>query len=141
MGREYLAEFESVLFTGELEVAADEDEHAAVDTGRLAVDGGDGVVALLEREASELGDDVGSALDLLAFEGEHGSILVEIGQTWTVVVEGGVVVLYECLCQRVWIHLSHSHSLFPLSFPSLYIIFLNHFLAYLLRTKYKQILL
>jgi len=77
-----------VLFAGELKVAADEDEHAAVDTGRLAVDGGDGVVALLEREGSELGDDVGSALDLLAFKGEHGSILVEIGQAWAVGVEG-----------------------------------------------------
>lgn len=106
------------MFAGELEVAADEDEHAAAGTGRLAVDGGDGVVALLKREGSELGDDVGSALDLLAFKSEHGSILVETGQALAIVVEGAVVVFYECLCQIVWIHLSHSHTLF-LS-PSLY---------------------
>lgn len=38
---EYLAELESVLFAGELKVSADEDEHAGVDAGGLAVDGGD----------------------------------------------------------------------------------------------------
>ena len=75
---EYLAELESVLFAGELKVSADEDEHAGVDAGGLAVDGGDGVVALLEREGSELSDDAGSALDLLPFEGQHGTLLIQI---------------------------------------------------------------
>ncbi|XP_020202557.1 uncharacterized protein LOC109788280 [Cajanus cajan] len=84
-----------VLFSGELEVAADEDEHAGVDAGGLAVDGGDGVVALLEREGSEFGDDVGGALDLLALEGEHGTILIETHQACSVGVEGAVVVLYK----------------------------------------------
>lgn len=108
---EHLAELESVLLAGELEVAADEDEHAGVDAGGLAVDGGDGVVALLEREGSEFGDDVGGALDLLALEGEHGTILIQTHQACSVGVEGAVVVLYECLCQCVWIHLSFSLSL------------------------------
>jgi len=36
-----------VLFANELEVAADKDKHADVDAGGLAVDGGNGVVALL----------------------------------------------------------------------------------------------
>lgn len=68
-----------MLFAGELEVTTDEDEHAVVDAGGLTIDGGDGVVALLEREGIEFGDDVGSALDLLAFESEHRSLLIKIG--------------------------------------------------------------
>ena len=74
-----LAELESVLFAGELEVAADEDEHAAGGARGLAINGGDAVLALLEREAGELSDDVLRALDLLAFEGQHGALLVQIG--------------------------------------------------------------
>ncbi len=73
---EYLAELESVLFAGELEVTADEDEHTSGGARGLAIDGGDAVLALLERERGELGDDVGGALDLLAFESEHGLVLV-----------------------------------------------------------------
>nr|GMD80722.1 calmodulin-binding transcription activator 4 [Ipomoea batatas] len=46
----------------------DEDEHAAGGTRGLAIDGSDRVLALLERERGELGDDVLGALDLLAFE-------------------------------------------------------------------------
>lgn len=47
-----------MLLTGELEIAADEDEHAAGWARGLAIDGGDAVLALLEREACELGHDV-----------------------------------------------------------------------------------
>ena len=54
---EHLAELESVLFTGELEIAADENEHAADGARGLAIDGGDAVLTLLEREAGELGHD------------------------------------------------------------------------------------
>ena len=100
----YLAELEGVLLAGELEVAADEDEHAAGGGGGLAVDGGDGVVALVEGEGGELGDDVLGALDLLALEGEHRPLLVQINQPPPVVVEGRVVVLHERLRQRIWIH-------------------------------------
>lgn len=103
---EHLAELEGVLLAGELEITADEDEHAVVDAGGLAVNGGDGVEALLEGKGGELGDDVGGALDLLTLEGQHGTFLVEIRQSGTVAVEGAVVVLHKCLCQRVWIHLS-----------------------------------
>lgn len=47
-----------MLFTGELQIAADEDEHAADGARGLAIDGGDAVLTLLEREAGELGHDV-----------------------------------------------------------------------------------
>jgi len=77
-----------MLFAGKLEVAADEDEHAAVTSGGLAIDGGDGVLALVEGKGSELGDDVLSALDLLAFERKHGTFLIQIRQIVAVRIEG-----------------------------------------------------
>lgn len=119
------------MFTGELKVTADEDKHASVDGGWLAIDGGDGVMALLERQRSELGDDVGGTLNLLTFEGKHGSFLVESGKSSTVVVEGGVVVLHKCLCQRVWIHLSFSLSLYATSLSPNYIVLRNLILQYI----------
>ena len=64
------------MFAGELEVTADEDEHAAGGARGLAIDGGDAVLALLEREAGELSDYVWGALDLLTLESEHGLVLV-----------------------------------------------------------------
>lgn len=96
-----------MLLAGELEVTGDEDEHAAGGTGGLAIDGGDGVLALLEGEAGKLGNDVLRTLDLLALEGQHGRILVKIRQTRSVSIERRVVVLHECLRHRVWIHLRH----------------------------------
>ena len=56
--KKYLTELEDMLFTRKLEIAADEDEHATSGAGRLAIDGGDVVLALLEGEGGELGDDV-----------------------------------------------------------------------------------
>jgi hypothetical protein len=56
--KKYLTELEGVLFASKLEIAADKDEHTASGAGGLAVDGGDGVLALLEGEAGELGHDV-----------------------------------------------------------------------------------
>lgn len=56
--KKYLTELEGMLLASKLEIAADEDEHAASGAGGLAVDGGDGVLALLEGEAGELGHDV-----------------------------------------------------------------------------------
>lgn len=55
---EHLAELKGVLFAGELETTGDEDKHPASWTRRLTINGGDVVLALLEREASELGNDV-----------------------------------------------------------------------------------
>lgn len=55
---EHLAELERVLFTGELEIAADEDEHATGGTRGLAIDCGDAVLALLEREVGQLRNNV-----------------------------------------------------------------------------------
>lgn len=103
-----LAELESVLFASELKISGDKDEHTTGGTRRLTIDGGDVMLALLEREAGELSDDVLRALDLLAFEGQHGTFLVERNQTWTISIEGGVVVLNESLRNCVWIHLLSS---------------------------------
>lgn len=46
------------MFAGELEIAADEDKHTTGRTRGLAIDGGYTVLALLEREASKLSDNV-----------------------------------------------------------------------------------
>lgn len=93
-----------MLLAGELEVSRDEDDHSAGGAGGLAIDGGNLMLALLEGKTSELGDDVGGSHDLLALEGEHGAVLVEVGEAGTIGIEGGVVVLDECLGDRVWIH-------------------------------------
>ena len=95
-----------MLLASELEITGDEDEHTAGGTRGLAIDGGDVVLALLERKAGELGDDVLRALDLLPFEGQHGSFLVERDQPRAIRIEGRVVVLDEGLGNCVWIHLS-----------------------------------
>lgn len=60
-----------MLFTRKLESAADKDEHSSGGAGRLAIDGGDVVLALTEREAGELGNDVLRALYLLTLESQH----------------------------------------------------------------------
>ena len=99
-----LAELEGVLLTGELEITGYEDDHAASGTRGLAIDGGDGVLALLEGEAGELGDDALAALGILSFEGQHRRFLVQIGQPRPIRIEGRVVVLHERLRHRVWIH-------------------------------------
>jgi len=112
---EHLAELESVLFASELKIPGDKDEHAAGGTRRLAIDGGDVVLALLEGEAGELSDDVLRALDLLAFKGQHGSFLVERNQPCAIRIEGGVVVLHESLGNCVWIHLLSPSSDDPFS--------------------------
>lgn len=110
-----------MLFASELKVSGDEDEHAVGGTRGLAIDGGDVVLALLERKAGELGDDVLRALDLLPFEGQHGSFLVKRDQSCTIRIEGGVVVLHESLGYCVWIHLYRLPlSLFASSFQSVY---------------------
>lgn len=92
--KKYLAEFECVLFTSELKISADEDEHAASGAGWLAVDG---VLALLEEEAGEVGHNVLRALDLLAFEGQHGALPVQVRQRGSVRIESREVVFHERL--------------------------------------------
>jgi len=94
---EHLAELKRVLFTSKLEITANKDEHTTGGSRWLAINGGDAVLALLKREASELRDDVLRPLDLLAFESQHGSFLVEIRQTGAIRVEQSVVVLHERL--------------------------------------------
>ncbi|MFS7970341.1 hypothetical protein Hanom_Chr09g00819901 [Helianthus anomalus] len=46
--RKYLTELKSVLFTRKLQIPTNKDEHTASRSRGLAVDGGDGVFALLE---------------------------------------------------------------------------------------------
>jgi len=101
---EHLAELESMLFTSELEATGDEDEHAAGGTRRLAVDGGDCVLALLERESGELRYDALRSLDLLTFKSQHGSVLIQVRQSRTVRIERRVVVLDKRLRYVVWVH-------------------------------------
>ena len=108
-----LTELESVLFAGELEVAADEYDHAAGGAGGLAVDGGDGVLALLEGEAGELGGDVLGALERLTLESQHRTVLVEVGKASAVGVERRVVVLHERFRYGVRIHLGLPESSSP----------------------------
>ena len=105
-----LTELESVLFAGELEVATDEDEHAAGGSGGLAVDGGDGVLALLEGEAGEFGGDVLGALERLTLESEHRAVLVEVGEASAVGVERRVVVLHKRFRYGVRIHFGRPES-------------------------------
>lgn len=64
----HLTELESVLFAGELKIAADKDKHAAGRTRGLTIDGIDLVLALLEGETGELTDDILCTLNVDAFE-------------------------------------------------------------------------
>ncbi|CAL0314835.1 unnamed protein product [Lupinus luteus] len=97
----HLAELGGVLFPGELEVTADEDEHDSVDARRLAINGGDLVKTLLKGERGEFSNDVMSTLDLLTLKSEHGTFLIEVSKCSTISIEGGVVVLYECFHQCI----------------------------------------
>lgn len=96
-----------MLFAGELEVTGDENEHTGSRTRRLAIDGRDVMLALLEGKRGELSDDALDSLDLLTFEGEHGSFLVETSETDAVGIEGGIVMFDEGLRYSVGIHLRH----------------------------------
>lgn len=92
----YLAEPELVLLAGELEVATDEDEDASREGRRgLAVDGTDGVPALLEGQPQQLPADLLGAGHHVSLEGEHGRLAVERGERGAVGVERLVVVLHE----------------------------------------------
>jgi hypothetical protein len=96
-----------VFFSGELEITGDENEHTGSRTRRLTINGGDVMLALLERKRGELSDDALDSLDLLTFEGEHRSFLIETSETDTVGVEGGIVMFDEGLRYSVGIHLRH----------------------------------
>lgn len=99
-----------MLLAAELEGAADEDENAAGRAGWLAVDGGDGVGALLEGEGGELGGNGGRPLDLGALEGEHGAVLVKPAERRPVAVERLVVVVHKRLRYPVLIHRCRERS-------------------------------
>lgn len=77
-----------MLLAGELQITGDEDEHTAGGAGRLTVDGGDVMLALLEGQSGELGDDAGRSHEFLALKGQHGSVLIEIGQGGPIGIEG-----------------------------------------------------
>lgn len=129
--KKYLTKLKGVRFSDELEIAADKDEHTAGGARGLAINGGDLMLALLEGQAGELCNDVLGALDLLPLESQHGSVLVKVRKPGPIRIEGRVVVLHECLGQRVWIHFGLGFlSLFSLSYNngqncSLYYLFLR----------------
>lgn len=104
-----------MLLAGKLEISGDEDQHTTGGAGGLAIDGADAMLALLEGETGELGDDVLRALNLLTFERQHGGVLIQAGEVSTICIEGGVVVLHEGLRYGVWIH---THPILYLPSPS-----------------------
>lgn len=85
---EHLAELEGVLPAVDHEKTGDKDKHATGRTRGLAIDGGDAVLALLEGQTSQFGKDVGGALKLLAFECQHGLVLIQVTQPAPIGVEG-----------------------------------------------------
>lgn len=101
-----------MLLSSKLEEAGNEDDDTTRRAGRLAIDGGYGMTALLEREAGELFGDGGGALDLATLEGEHGGVLVEKSKARAIGIEGLVVEIHELLGYRLWIHLFLSRSFF-----------------------------
>lgn len=90
-----LAELEGVLLTGKLQGTTDENEDAFAGAGRLAINGGDAMFALRERQGSELGNDGLGTLNSLAFKGEHRVILIERDELRAIGVEDGVVMVNE----------------------------------------------
>lgn len=63
------------------------------------------MLALLKGQAGKLGNDILGSHDLLALESEHGAILIEVSKAGTIGIEGGVIVLHECLGDSIWIHM------------------------------------
>lgn len=53
-----MAELESVLFTDELEIGGDKNKHATSRTRKLAINGGDEILALLERKSNRFSSDI-----------------------------------------------------------------------------------
>lgn len=98
-----------MLLAGELKVAGNKNKHPSSRTRGLAIDGGDMVLALLERQAGELSSDALGALEFLALECKHRRILVEVSKPGPIGVERRVIVLHEGLRHSVWIHSRHYH--------------------------------
>lgn len=93
---EHLAKSQEVFLAGQLEVTADEDDNAPCGGGgRLRINGGDGVAALIEWKLVKLGRDVVDSQNLVSLEGEHGGGLVERTEGSSIVVEEMVVVIYK----------------------------------------------
>jgi len=56
--KKYMAELERVLFTDELENSGDKNKHASSRTRKLTINGGDEMLALLERESNKFNNDI-----------------------------------------------------------------------------------
>jgi len=56
--KKYMAELERVLFTDELENSGDKNKHASSTTRKLTINGGDEMLALLERESNKFNNDI-----------------------------------------------------------------------------------
>lgn len=100
-----------MLFPGKLQVPAHKHEHPSGRPRRLAIDSGDVMLALLERQAVELGADVLSSQDLLSLERQHGALVIQRNECLPVGVELRVVVLHEGLGQAIGIHSSKRKAL------------------------------
>lgn len=118
----YLTELERVLLPDELEISGDENKHPAGGARRLTIDGTDLVLALLKRQAGELGHDILGTHGFLALESEHRAVLVQVREPGPIGIERRIVVLHECLRHCVWIHFNLSLS-FGVAFCSRFLSF------------------
>jgi mediator of RNA polymerase II transcription subunit 10 len=53
-----MAELERVLFIDELEISGDKNKHATSRTRKLVINGGDEMLALLERKSNKFSNDI-----------------------------------------------------------------------------------
>lgn len=74
---EHLAKLERVLFAGELEITGHENKHSTGGARRLAINGGDLMLALLEGQTGEFTSNILHPKEFLALKREHGSFLIE----------------------------------------------------------------
>ncbi|KAJ6702202.1 hypothetical protein OIU74_013366 [Salix koriyanagi] len=66
------------MFAGELEITGDKNKHTTSRTRRLAINGGDVMLALLERESNKFRNDILGSLRLLTFKSKHRTVLIQI---------------------------------------------------------------
>lgn len=106
----HLTELERVLFAGEAKITTNKNKHAASRTRWLTINCIDLMLTLLKRKTGELTSDALSSLILLTFKMQHRTFLIEISKASTIGIEGGVVVLDECLRDGVGIHFEKSEN-------------------------------
>lgn len=106
----HLAKLQHMFFTWQLQIPAHEHNHTIQKSRRLAVHSGDVVLALLESEPIELVADGLSSFDLLPFERQHGTLLIQPNERRPVRIESVVVVLHKGLAEGVRVHFRQFHT-------------------------------